>query len=271
MAGAGSRFVTAGYKIPKPFIDVNGKSMIVRVLDNLSCADARYILIARKDHLEKEKKLVTKIKKTYDAIFIPIDQLTEGAASTVLFSRELIDNDDPLIIANSDQIVDIVFQDYVDDCFSRKLDGLIMTFQDIERNPKWSFARIDNRGYVQEVREKVVISDIATVGIYMFTHGREFVDFAIDMIVRNDRVNNEFYVCPIYNYAIKAKKKIGIYDMEYEKMHGIFMAKGPNILSKKIPSFENIHIYPFLATILRLKYPENIDGHINVLGKYIKE
>ena len=96
-----------------------------------------------------------------------------------------------------------------------------MTFQDIERNPKWSFARIDNRGFVQEVREKVAISDIATVGIYMFTHGREFVDFAIDMIVRNDRVNNEFYVCPIYNYAIKAKKKIGIYDMDYENMHGM--------------------------------------------------
>lgn len=221
MAGAGSRFAKAGYEKPKPFIDVAGKPMIVRVLENLSYPDARYILIARKEHMEKEKELVKQIEKEFNAIFIPIDKLTEGTACTVLYARKYINNEEPLLIANSDQIVDMNISDFIDDCKDRDLDGSILTFIDEYKDPKWSFAKLDENNLVTEVKEKVVISEYATVGIYLYSKGKDFINSSIDMIIENDRVNNEFYTCPTYNYAIKEDAKIGIYNIEFTQMHGI--------------------------------------------------
>lgn len=221
MAGLGSRFANVGYDKPKPFIDVDGKPMIVRVLDNLNYPDANYILIGRKEHLEREKHLVKEIEREYNATFIGIDKLTEGTVCTVLYARKYINNDLPLLIANSDQIVDISIPDFVNDCFDRNLDGSILTFKDLELNPKWSFAKLNDDKLVIEVKEKEAISEFATVGIYLFNNGSEFVNSAIDMITQNDRVNNEFYTCPVYNYLIKDGSKIGIYDIEFSGMHGI--------------------------------------------------
>ncbi|ECP8940415.1 lipopolysaccharide biosynthesis protein, partial [Campylobacter jejuni] len=220
MTGLGSRFAKAGFDKPKPFIDVLDKPMIVRVLENLKYKDARYILIARKEHLTKEKKLVDEIKNNFNVEFIPIDKLAEGTACTVLYARKYINNDMPLMIANSDQIVDINIADFINDSFKRGLDGSILTFIDKEKNPKWSFAKLNN-DLVVEVKEKEAITEFATVGIYFFNKGKIFVESAIDMIIENDRVNNEFYTCPVYNYAIKSGAKIGIYNIDFSKMHGI--------------------------------------------------
>lgn len=221
MAGMGSRFASVGYNKPKPFIDVNGKTMIERVLDNLSYENAHFILIARKEHLEKEKELVDKITNEYNVSFIGIEKLTEGSACTILYARKYINNETPLLIANSDQLVDISISDFINDCFNRGLDGSILTFEDLELNPKWSFAKLGNNGLVIEVKEKEAISEFATVGIYFFNKGAEFVNSAIDMIIENDRVKNEFYTCPVYNYLIKNNGKIGIYNIDFDTMHGI--------------------------------------------------
>lgn len=221
MAGLGSRFAKAGYDKPKPFIDVAGTPMIARVLENLAYQEAHYYLIARKEHLEAEKELVAELSQKYNATFIGIDKLTEGTACTVLYARQFINNNMPLLIANSDQIVDTDIAEYINDSFRRQLDGSILTFVDTELNPKWSFAKIDDNALVTEVQEKKAISKHATVGIYLFSKGEDFVNGAIDMIIENDRVNNEFYTCPIYNYLIKEGKKIGIYDINFDAMHGI--------------------------------------------------
>ena len=221
IAGAGKRFTDAGYDKPKPFIDVLGKPMIVQVMENLKLKEARYVLIARQEHLQKERKIVESIENNYNAVFIPIEKLTEGAACTVLFAHKLINNETPLLIANSDQIVDMRIHDFIEDCLKRNLDGSILTFVDPEKNPKWSFARLDDNQLVTEVREKMPISEYATVGIYLFRQGKYFVEGALDMIIRNDRVNNEFYVCPVYNFLLKDHRKIGIYNIKLEQMHGI--------------------------------------------------
>jgi len=228
MAGEGSRFSSAEYEKPKPFIDVNGKPMIVRVLENLSCPNARYILIARKEHIEKEKKLVKQIKEAFNAIFISIEKLTEGTACTILHARKYINNNEPLLIANSDQIVDINISEFIDDCRSRDLDGSILTFVDKFKDDKWSFAKINDDSLVVEVKEKVVISEYATVGIYLFSKGKYFVNAAIDMIIENERVGGEFYTCPSYNYAIRSGYRVGIYNIEYKRMHGIGTPKDLN-------------------------------------------
>lgn len=221
MAGEGSRFRKAGFEKPKPFIDVAGKPMIKWVIENLQVPGAYFTLIARQEHLEAEKDLVRQLEQEFPLRFISVNQLTEGTACTVLFARQYINNDTPLLIANSDQWVEFSLADMLADARNRKLEGSILTFTDKEKNPKWSFAKTDDNGLVTEVKEKVVISDKATVGIYYFTRGSDFVNAAIDMIVHNDRVNNEFYTCPVYNWMIRDQKKIGIFDVEFEDMHGL--------------------------------------------------
>lgn len=148
--------------------------------------------------------------------------------------EKYINNNDPLLIANSDQIVDINIFDFINDCKNRNLDGSILTFVDEYKDPKWSFAKLDENSLVTEVKEKLVISEFATVGIYLFSKGKDFVDASIDMIIENDRVNNEFYTCPTYNYAINKGSKIGIYNIEFEQMHGIGTPEDLNIYLKKI-------------------------------------
>ncbi len=221
MAGMGSRFANAGYTLPKPIIDVAGKPMIVRVMENLAQSGAKFVLLARKEHIEKNYDLIQEIQAQFNAIFVPIDKLTEGTACTVLFARSLLPADEPVVIANSDQIVDDCFTQYIQDARDRNLDGSILTFTDAELNPKWSFAKIDAQGYVTEVREKNAISKFATVGIYYFRRADQLIDGIIQMIIENDRTNNEFYICPTYNYLIRSGKKVGIFNIEQSQMHGI--------------------------------------------------
>ncbi len=218
-AGLGSRFVEAGFALPKPFIDVLDVPMIERVLRNLAFPDARFIIISREEHLRQNAVAFERIRKSHHAETVAADLVTEGAACTVLLAVHLLNNDAPLLIANSDQIVDMDITAYIQDSKDRGLDGSILTFP--SDHPKWSYAKLDEDGLVTEVKEKVVISDKATVGIYYFERGRDFVNSACEMIASNDRVNNEFYVCPAYNYAIERGLRIGVYDISEDSMHGM--------------------------------------------------
>lgn len=219
MAGQGSRFAKAGYTKPKPFIDVLGKPMIAHVLENLYLPGAHFILMVRAEHYHKEQETLSWIQENYPAKFVLIDKLTEGTACTVLYAHRQINNALPLLIANSDQIVDIKISDFLQDSTIRGLDGSVLCFED--NNPKWSYAKLDSQDFISQIKEKEVISSHATVGIYYFQQGRDFVENALDMIVRNDRVNNEFYTAPVYNYAIKQGKKFGVYSIDKSQMHGI--------------------------------------------------
>lgn len=222
MAGDGQRFVSAGYKQPKPFIDVDGKPMIARVLDNLNLPHFETVLIARNEHMAAEARQVAELKAGNDWLsFVGIDGLTEGSVSTILRAREKIHRDAPLLIANCDQIVDFDCTEFVEDALSKNLDGSILVFREPARNPKWSYVKTGPDGLVTEAREKIPISDLATVGIYFFAKGAYFLDAALDMIAHNDRVNNEFYTCPVYNYLIAAGRKIGTYEIAPGAMHGI--------------------------------------------------
>jgi dTDP-glucose pyrophosphorylase len=102
---------------------------------------------------------------------------------------------------------------------SSGIDGGILTFRDTAK--KWSFAKVDNNGLVTEVAEKNPISDIATVGLYYWKQGKDFVEAAEQMISKNIRTNNEFYVCPSFNEAILNGKKIKTFEIAKECMHGV--------------------------------------------------
>lgn len=210
MAGRGSRFASAGFELPKPLIDVMGKPMIDWVIDNIAPKELhRFIFLCLQEHLDKYSLENHLKSKAENCVIVPVNEVTEGAACTVLLAERYIDNDSPLMIANSDQYVDVSIDEYMHSM--GKNDGLIMTMK--ATDDKWSFIKYDENGFVTIVREKEVISDEATVGIYNFARGAEFVKYAHDMIEKNIRVNNEFYVAPVYNMMIEDKKKIGFYNV----------------------------------------------------------
>jgi NDP-sugar pyrophosphorylase family protein len=221
MAGRGSRFQEAGYAFPKPIIDVKGKTMIEVVVNNLKPDDDhRFIFICQRDHYNKYD-LYNILKNATNNKFeiVQINGITEGAACTVLTAIQHINNDDELLIANSDQYVETSIDDFVNHGRSKDSDGLIMTFD--SSHPKWSYARVNKDNKVHEVAEKKVISNKATVGIYYFKKGKDFVNAAQSMIHKNIRHNNEFYVCPVYNELILEGKDIHIKDISSEDMHGL--------------------------------------------------
>ena len=204
-AGLGSRFTKAGYISPKPLIDVNGKPMIQVVIENINI-DGKFIFIVQKEHCEKmNMKYILKALKP-DCEIIEIDGVTEGAACSILLAKDYINNECPLIIGNSDQYIEWDANNFMYQSMSKDIDGSISTFKSTD--PKFSFAKTSDDGYVTTVAEKVVISDNATTGIYFWKHGSDFVKYTEQMINKNIRVNGEFYTCPVFNQAIEDNKKI---------------------------------------------------------------
>jgi dTDP-glucose pyrophosphorylase len=222
MAGHGSRFAQAGYVEPKPLIPLGGKSMIEVVVDNLRPAQPhRFIFLCQRAHLEQYALGARLAAIAPGCVVVPVAQVTEGAACTVLLARELIDNEQPLMIANCDQYIDARIDDYLAHMAAERLDGLIMTMT--ADDPKWSFVRLDGGGAIVEVVEKQVVSDEATVGIYNFARGSDFVAAADRMIARGLRVNGEFYVAPAYNELIARGRKLGYHNIGRDRagMYGL--------------------------------------------------
>jgi len=216
MAGAGSRFAEAGYTFPKPLIEVGNKPMIQVVTDNLNI-DAHHIFIVQKEHYKKYNlETVLKLIKPNCSI-VQVEGVTEGAACTTLLAKKLIDNDNPLVIANSDQFVEWNANEVMYAFSTEGIDGGILTFQ--STHPKWSYAKKNNEGFVNEVAEKKPISTNATVGIYYYKKGSDYVRCAEKMIEKDIRTNNEFYVCPVYNELIKEGGKVRIKNIN--KMWGL--------------------------------------------------
>jgi NDP-sugar pyrophosphorylase family protein len=220
MAGHGSRFRDAGFELPKPLILIHKKSLIQCVVENITpqCPH-RFIFICLERHLRDYKLAETLNGYAPGCAVVSVSGVTQGAACTVLLAERYIDNDDALMIANSDQYADIDINRYINaigDC-----DGLIMTMK--ASHPKWSYIQHDGRGTVTLLREKEVISDEATVGIYNFRFGRDFVKFAKQMIGKDIRVNSEFYVAPVYNEMIEADKRVTYYNIGgiAEGMYGL--------------------------------------------------
>ena len=207
MAGEGSRFAKEGFTFPKPLIDVRGKPMIQKVVENLDFV-SEYIFLVRKKHIQEYSGLVDTLERITNGSYkiVEVDSLTEGAACTALLAKDHINNDEDLLIANSDQFIEYQRQNFISLKEMTNVDAIVWTFNAV--HPKWSFVKTNARGYITEVAEKRPISDIATCGVYWYRRGSDFVKYAELMIEKDIRVNNEFYIAPVYNELIRDKKSL---------------------------------------------------------------
>lgn len=214
MAGNGSRFAEQGYTNPKPMIDVNGKPMFVRTIESIGLPFDDYIFIVRKEH-----NISHLVREYYpDAKIVELDVLTDGAACSVATADEYLDNNDSVCVCNCDQ-----FFEWDSSTFEqhKNNDGVLLLFEDLQKDPKWSFAKYSiSTQQISEVAEKKPISEYATAGLYYWRNWGMYKQSLKMMIDANDRTNNEFYLCPVYNHTLKIHGTC-ISGIIIDKMHGV--------------------------------------------------
>ena len=217
MAGRGSRFAKEGFLAPKPLISVGGKPMIKWVLDNVDSpvVDATFIFLVLREHEDKYGISASlEACKPGRVRFVYVEAVTEGAACTALLARELVNDDTPLLIANSDQFVEWSCDGFWEQMLAERETraGNVLCFH-VPRalnDVKWSYAAVDDQQLITDIQEKVVISEHATVGIYYWRRGRDYVRHADDMVARGLKSNGEYYVAPVYNLAIAEGAKFSL-------------------------------------------------------------
>jgi NDP-sugar pyrophosphorylase family protein len=213
MSGAGSRFSSAGYDRPKPFIEFHGKTMIENVIENLGYNND-YTLVVQKKHYQDFPYIFASMANSVRGHFnvVPLDYLTRGAAESCLKAEEYVNPNKSLMIANCDQMMKwnpTHFQDWFSDS---NLDGAMITFD--SQSEKNSYAEVNDDGVVVRTAEKQVISPHATNGIYVWRKAEDFFKAAKEMIEKELKQNNEYYVCPVFNCNIAWGQKIGIYKLD---------------------------------------------------------
>ena len=208
MAGNGQRFFDAGYDLPKPLIDIKGKPMFARVIENLWVNNAELTCIVRQDHVN-DYEIDKRILEHYpDTNIIIIPGTTEGAACTVRLATNVLGGE-PMIVANCDQLMQWDPKE-----FYEKIDtnlypgGLIPVFTPNHNEPKHSYCEVDKYGNLLQLKEKEIISDIATVGVYYFGDEAKWIRAHEKQMDANDRTNNEFYLAPTYNYI---EENVGVF------------------------------------------------------------
>ena len=212
MAGEGSRFAKEGYVMPKQLIMVDGTQMIDWSLKSLVSDGCQLIFAVRQEHINNHS-VDTFLKDRYgeDVKIVVVDHLTDGSVSTCLLAKEHINNDDPLFIYT----LDVYFEPYFQPIIPDGTDGFLLTFK--SNNDGYSYAQLDENGFVTKTAEKEVISENAAVGVYGYKSGKTFVKYAEKMINENIRTKGEFYVCPLYNLMIEDGMKIKTRSVD--KMH----------------------------------------------------
>lgn len=210
MAGRGNRFKIAGYTQPKMLIQSFGLTLFEWAMKSLPLELAdQIIFMCLEEHLQKYPEIVSLFKKVaadtpFEVFGIP--QVTDGQMRTVLIAESLIDDEEDLVIYNIDTFfVSKTLKKRLSSAKKEALDGVLGAFTSTDS--KWSFAKIGQNGYIEKTAEKQVISDIALTGLYHFSRGNDFVRAAKTALSKGLKVNNEYYVAPLYNILIAEGKK----------------------------------------------------------------
>lgn len=222
LAGAGSRFVKEGYKDPKPLIKVDDLPMIIRATEDLPQPE-KWIFICRTEHVENYP-LKEVLEKYYPGCkIIDIDYLTEGQASTCLLAKDFIEKDEPLLIGACDNGMLYDKNKYKQLVNDKNIDALVFSFRNnvtVEGNPKaYGWIKVDDKENVKRMSVKVPISDEpqkdhAVVGAFWFRKGTHFIEAAQDMIKKDTRINNEFYVDECINNAVEMGLKVKVFEID---------------------------------------------------------
>lgn len=205
---------------PKPLTEINGKTMIELVVDNYRKLEPKnYIFVfsdddCRKFHLDSSVRILTPASKV-----IKLSHQTAGALCTCLMAIDYINDDVPLIIANSDQVIDVDYRKalaYFDEVGA---DAGVLTFPNI--HPRWSYVRISGDEVV-EVAEKRPLSKSAIAGFYYYRHGSDFVEAAKKALIKQNNLDGKYYISASMNELILMGKMVGYFDIAKEQYKSFY-------------------------------------------------
>jgi len=221
MAGKNQYFPESEFPFPKPLIEIGSKTMIERVIENLTSVgeNINFIFVisgddCRKYYLDSTLQIVTQ----GHAHIVRLDNETQGSVCSALMAIEYIATEAPLLIANGDQIFDKPVAEMIDNFTSA--DAGVVTFDSV--HPRWSYVRLDEQGKVVETAEKRPLSRHAIAGLYYFRRGADFVDAAMQMISKGESVNGNYFIAPALNQMILAGKDIRVYEVENSCYHTFY-------------------------------------------------
>jgi len=236
MAGKSNFFDSAEFIYPKPLIEIRGKSMVELAIENYSQIGdkVKYIFIVNaldcsKYHLDNVLKLLT----NEECEIIKIGSETKGAVCSALLAIDIINNENPLVIANSDQVIEEDINKVLAYFKDKDFDAGVITFETV--HPRWSYVKVDNRDMIIEAAEKRPISKKAIAGFYYFKRGGYFVEAAMRSIEKDANVEGSYYVAPTLNELILKGMRLGFYNIDSNKYHTFYSPQ-------KISEYENRNI-----------------------------
>jgi len=231
LAGKSNLITEEQYPFPKPLIEINNKTIIERVIENISNIDQEIMFIfilndedCSKYHFDSTLNMIT----NGNCKIIKLKSLTKGSACSSIMAIDYIDNDTPLLILNSDQIFDVNLSNFIKDF--QKYDAGVIVFDSV--HPRWSYAKLNESNYVIETAEKHPISRNAIAGFYFFKKGKIFIENAMRMIIKDESVNGIFYIAPTLNQMILNNNRILALKIDIDKYHTFYTLK-------KIKEYEN--------------------------------
>ena len=236
MSGSSQAFNDAGYEYPKNLVEIAGQPMIQHVmvsLQPLKSMGGRFICAVHRD--ENRKHHTGKVLQLMDSdtSVIELNEKTSGAACSALLAVDYINNNEPLIITNGDQIlVGVDLAGVIKDFKHKQLDAGVIVFEDI--HPRWSFVKCGIDGFVIETAEKRPISKFATAGFFYFAKGSDFVHAAMDMLKKDAHLNGSFYICPALNEMILKQARIGIHRIDRASYYSLASPSDVQSLSAKL-------------------------------------
>ncbi len=238
LGGKSQFFGDSSYQFSKHLAEVRGKPMIQLVLEPFLAIPEpkKFIFVidpedSAKFHLGNILRLAT----DGNCQILVLHNHTQGAACSCLLAMDHINNEDELIIANGDQILDEPIKTVLDSFRARSLDCGVISFESL--HPKWSYVRLDEQQRIVETAEKRPISKNAIAGFYYFKRGSSFVKAAMKSIEKDANVNGAYYVAPVINELVLENLNLGVYPIATSKYHSFYSPE-------KIKQYESLFHFP---------------------------
>ncbi|KGI55248.1 glycosyltransferase family 2 protein [Campylobacter sp. MIT 97-5078] len=220
IAGKSEFFDESGASFPKPFAEICGKTMIEHFIENFKgIENKRFIFILKEEyikrfHLDEAIRVLLECK----CEFISVKKETQGMACSVMLATEFIDNDEPLIISNADQIIEKNLSLLLD--YFKDFDAGVVVFESI--HPRFAYVKLNAQDQVLEAFEKQPRSKNAVAGFYYFAKGSYFMRASEKMIKKDVNFEGRYFIAPCLNELILNNAKIKALKLEKNEFHTFY-------------------------------------------------
>ncbi len=201
---------------PNLLLELQNKLLLEHFLDRFNFTGKfKIIFVVNQEDVDKHKiDKVIKMSTNLDVSVVVAHSFTKGALCSFMLSVDCLDLDDELLILNSNEIVNVDYQNIIDKFHNLNADAGVITFDSIK--PMYSYVKVDNDNNVIFATEKNPISRNATAGFYWYKSTQSFLECAEDSLLKNDSHNDIFYICPVFNQFILRGNKISALEISNE-------------------------------------------------------